>query len=328
MHESHIKKLGGQLCLIILALAVLAGCTATPQETSLPPAEASPTTKVIAPSLIPTQETTATPYITLIPQYTPTPRLITPAPPEGTFTDQSVVSPDGNWTALPDFETLPDGYRVSLRVFNKDKSVVWTPMDYKGDGLGYVFPMAKRWSADSRYFYYVESIASDGCSEIFPTDQRWLQLDTQTGKVETIEMATGRGHAFSPDEKIQAYTTVSGPLALVLLDIQTKIEQKVVLLPEVPDSENAQGGNIIWSPDGESLILAISSANICDNPEVTFYLMIVQLADSKVKLLYQGEDYVRALQWSPDGKVLVMDWNSRSWWMDAETGKITTAPLK
>ena len=327
MHESHIKKLGGQLCTAILALAVLAGCTATPQETSLPPAEASPTPKVIVPSLIPTRETTATPYITLVPQYTPTPRLITPAPPEGTFADQSVVSPDGNWTALPAFETLPDGYRVSLRVFNKDESVVWTPMDYKGDGLGYVFPMAKRWSADSRYFYYAESIASDGCSEFFPTDQNWLQLDTQTGKVATIEMAAGRGHAFSPDEKIQAYTTISAPLTLVLLDNQTMTEQKVELLPDEPDSENAQGGNIVWSPDGEKVILTISSANICDNPEVTFYLMTVQLADSAVKLLYQGEDYVRTLQWSPDDKVLVMDWNSRSWWMDAETGEITSAPL-
>lgn len=327
MHENHIEKLGRHLCAIIFALAVLAGCTNAPQITSLPPVETSPTPKAIAPLSTPTQKTTATPYITLVPQYTPTPRLITPAPAEGTFADQSVISPDGNWAALPAFETLPDGYRVSLRVFNKDESVVWTPMDYKGDGLGYVFPMAKRWSADSRYFYYAESIASDGCSEFFPTDQSWLQLDTQTGKVEKIELAAGRGHAFSPDEKIQAYTTLSAPLALVLLDIQTMTEQKVELLPDEPESENAQGGNIVWSPDGENLILAISSANICDNPEVTFSLMSVQLADSTVKLLYQGKDYIRALQWSADGKVLVMDWNSRSWWMDAETGEITTAPL-
>ncbi|MHB0987790.1 MAG: hypothetical protein ACYC3P_03880 [Bellilinea sp.] len=327
MFDSRIKKFGGQLLSIIFGLAFLAGCTNAPQKTSLPPAEASPTTKVIAPSLTPTQKITATPYITLVPQYTPTPRLITPAPAEGTFADQSVVSPDGNWTALPAFETLPDGYRVSLQVFNQDESIVWTPVDYKGDGLGYTYPSPKRWSADSRYFYYVELNVVDGCGEFFPTDQIWLQLDTQTGTVEPIDLPVGRGHMTSPDESFLAFTSATAPLELVLLDVQTQTEQKVTLLPDETENQNAQGGSIVWSPTGDGLILAVASGNICDSPLPSFSLISVKAADLKVKVLYVGKDYIQPLRWSADGKVLVKDWNSKSWWMDAETGETTSAPL-
>ena len=326
MLGKHTRNLGGHLFPVILALAVLTGCTNLSQTTSLPPVEASPTSAVVMPSQPSTPAATATPRITLVAKYTPTPRLITPAPAEGTFTDQSVVSPDGNWTALPAFEILSDGYRVSLRVFNKDESVVWTPVDYKGDGVGYIFPFPKRWSSDSRYFYYVESIAGDGC-DFFPTDQSWLGLDTQTGKIETVDLPAGRGHMSSPDESILAFTSAAAPLELVLLDVQSRTEQKVNLLPDAPENQSAQGGRIVWSPDGKKLILAVSSANFCDNPEVKFYLMSVHLEDLKVTVLIQGKVFNRPLKWSTDGKVLVMDWNSKSWWMDTATGEITSAPV-
>ena len=323
MLGKHTRNLGGHLFPVILALAVLTGCTNLSQATSLPPVEASPTSAVVVPLSSLTQSMTNTPRITLVPKYTPTPRLITPAPAEGTFADQSIISPDGSWTALPAFETLSDGYRVSLRVFNKDESVVWTPMDYKGDGVGYIFPFPKRWSDDSRYFYYVELITGSG--EFFPIDQSWLQLDTQTGKVAVVGLPVGRGHMTSPDESILAYTTSTAPLGLVLVDVQTQTELKVPLFLNPQENQNAQAGSIVWSPSGDVLILAVANG-INDSPHPTFSLVSVQRTDLKMTILYQGKDYVRPMQWGADNKVLVKDWNSKSWWINAADGKITPAP--
>jgi hypothetical protein len=101
----------------------------------------------------------------------------------------------------------------------------------------------------------------------------------------------------------------------------------VTLLPDAPENQNAQGGRIVWSPAGDELILAVASGNFCDSRLPIFTLVSVKLADLKIKVLYEGTDYLRSLQWSADGKVLVMDWNSKSWWMDAVDGKITPAPV-
>ncbi len=155
------------LFLFIILLAACSDTQSTPDQVIILPSITAPLPDQTAPE---STAVTATPLITLVAKYTPTPRLITPAPSEGTFLDQSVISPDGQWTALPAFETLATGYRVSLTITNHDKSVVWTPVDYNGEGLGYTFPSPKRWSADSRHFYYLESTVADGCGDFYPVD--------------------------------------------------------------------------------------------------------------------------------------------------------------
>lgn len=310
---------------LLIMVLILAGCSGSGQISNPTETEATGLDEFVEPTQPLASTPTIPPIKTLAPHYTPTPRLITPAPAEGTFPDQSMVSPDGLWTALPLFETLSDGYQVSLRVFNKDKSVVWTPVDYKGEGLGYLAPTPKRWSADSRYFYYAESTVSDGCSDFLPLEDSWKQLDILTGMVTPFELPAGRGHQFSPDETLLAYTTALPPLELVVRDVSTQTEKRVVLLP-AETVDDVQGGRILWSPTGDELILAIQAGKVCEGQKPAYYLLVVHLEDMKLRTMYEGEDYLFPLTWDASRKILVKDWNSKSWWIDAVTGEITTAP--
>lgn len=324
-YTGHLSK-GYLWSSIFFLSAVLAGCRASEQLPIEDTYVVTPSAVIIESTLPHTFSPTAAPIKTMVPKFTPTPGLITPAPAEGTFADQSVDSPDGEWTALPQIELLSDGYQISLQVFKKDKSVVWKPVDYKGEGLGYSFPTPKHWSSDSRYFYYVDQEVVDGCGEFFPVEKAWKRLDTQTGEVDAIDLPLGRGHAYSPDDSMLAYTTAETPLQLVIQELQSEEEQLIPLLPDVQYQVNAQGGKIVWSPEGDALILAAATGNICDDPLPTFYLFSLQITDMRPVSLYEGKDYIRPLEWDTSGKILVKDWNSKSWWIDAVSGKITTAP--
>ncbi|MRS03779.1 hypothetical protein EG832_11250, partial [bacterium] len=264
------------LFLFIIFLASCSNTQSTPDQVNILPSITAPSSEHTA--TLPSDET-ATPLITLVAKYTPTPRLITPAPSEGTFLDQSVISPDGQWTALPAFETLASGYRVSLTITNRDKSVVWTPVDYKGDGLGYSFPNPKRWSADSRYFYYLESTVADGCGDFYPVDKNWQRIDVQTGVVDRIDLPPGRGHMSSPDESLLAYTTDSKDVDLVILTTTDQSEIKIPLPIIAAKDQVPQAGGIRWSPDGKQLILAAATGDICGPSAIEFYLFTVQVSD-------------------------------------------------
>lgn len=312
---------------ILVFIVFLSGCSSKGTSTI----EVSPNasaTEVISPTTpILTQAPTAESARTLVPYFTPTPRMITPAPAEGTVIDNAMVSPDGEWTALPIYENLSNGYKISLQIFNKGESIVWTPVDTKGEGLGYLAPSPRRWSADSRYFYFVESRVSDGCADFSPVEDAWQRVDVQTGEVTQFELPAGRGHQISSDETMLAYTTLEAPLELVVLNLTDQTEKRVVLLPdEIAEDMDAQGGRIVWSPDGTELILAVQIGNICEGQTPEFSLQVVQVEDMKVRALYQGEDFLSPLTWDETEKILVKDWSLRSWWIDAVDGAVTTAP--
>jgi len=310
----------------VVLTVLLVGCSNTPPVTNQP-ALAEPTIPSASVATKPPLPTnTSTPQITMVAKYTPTPRLITPAPSEGTFLDQSVVSPDGQWTALPAFETISTGYRVSLTISNTDKSIVWTPVDYQGEGLGYSFPKPKRWSADSRYFYYLESTVVDGCGDFYPIETNWRRIDVQTGKVDAIDLPAGRGHMFSPDETTLAYFPENSPTDLVLLDVITQTQTRISL-PITPDEGQVpQAGGTLWSPTGDRIVLAAANGKICEAKQLEFYLISLHISDLDVATLYQGKDSIRPLTWGANDKVRVMDWNSKSWWIDSTSGDLTTAP--
>jgi len=311
---------------ILFSAILLAGC-ANWQVPSEAPTEVETSPSTIPPATPTLHQTSSpTPLITLVANYTPTPKMITPAPSEGTFIDQSINSPDGEWTALPAFETLSTGYRVSLTITNKDKSIVWTPVDYQGDGLGYSFPKPKRWSADSRYFYYLESAVVDGCGDFYSIETNWQRFDVQSGQVDKFDLPAGRGHMFSPDESTLAYIPETAPTDLVLLEVSTQTETRVALPITLEDGQIPQAGGILWSPDGDQIILAAANGNICETKQLEFYLISINISDLEVATLYQGKDFIRSLAWGTNGKVRVMDWNSKSWWIDSTSGEITTAP--
>lgn len=129
----------------------------------------------------------------------------------------------------------------------------------------------------------------------------------------------------SPDETLLAYSTLSAPLELVLMELSSQDEKRVELLSgEV--ALDAQGGRVLWSPAGDELMLAVQTGKVCEGQKPAYYLLLVKVEGMKVRSLYQGEDYLAPVKWDESGKILVTDWSRRSWWMDAASGEVTTAP--
>jgi Tol biopolymer transport system component len=252
--------------------------------------------------------------------------LITPAPAEGTYADPSVKSPDGRWTALPAFETLSSGFHISLQVFNADKSRMWKPVDTTGDGLGYISPRPKHWSADGRYFYFSEVMTADGCSDVFPVENGWKRLDLETGAVDAYSLPEGRSHAFSSDDQFLAYTTAGSPVDLVVMDQISQTEKRIALPISAETGMQPEAGGTLWSPDGSSLVLVGLTGSLCQSPLPEFSLLTVNLSDMSVKPLAVGTNFIRPLKWGVEGKILVSDWNSKTWWILSSTGAITAAP--
>lgn len=321
------SKVRIEFWVLILAF-ILVGCSNQSAKPGIPTVvlEATLTPTAALPSATIAPTVLSTPLITMVAVYSPTPALITPAPAEGTFTDGSVKSPDGKWTALPAFETLTNGYHVSLEVFNKDKSVVWKPVDYTGDGLGHTSPVPEHWSADGLYFYYSELIVPDGCADVYPIEKEWKRLDLKTGVVDTFPLPEGRSHALSQDDQFLAYTTATKPVELILVTQSDKSEKRIALPIKAEADQEPESGGIIWSQDGKSLVLVGMTGSLCQPPMPEFSLLTVNPADMTVNSIYQGKDFISPLEWSSDGKIRVSDWNRRSWWIFAFNGAITSAP--
>jgi len=324
---SRFNKIG--LAGWLILLFALTGCAVQGEDGKV--ATAIPSATVGQPTVILTstpKTSTATPLATFVAQYSPTPALITPAPAEGTFADPAVVSPDGKWTALPGFETLSTGYRISLKIFTADKSIIWTPVDVTGDGLGYISPVPKHWSADSHYFYYSDTLVTDGCTNLFPLEKVWKRVNVESGQVDVFPIPSGRSHAYSPDDLALAYIPDSAPDQLIILNIADKTEQKIPL-PKPNDSQTPlQAGDIRWSPDNRSLVYTVIHGSLCAATRPDFFLQTVNRSDLTVKTIYHGAEYLRSLEWASADKILVMDWSHRSWWVTAVTGEITTAPVR
>lgn len=310
---------------ILVIAAILTGCSSTGMSPEGNDTATVPTAPITSSPSIPTVTPTSLPMRTLVPQFSPTPRLITPAPSEGTVIDNSLVSPDGQWTASPEYEDVSNGYHISLRIFNQDNSVVWMPVDYTGEGLGHMAPIPRRWSNDSRYLFYAESTVYDGCADFLPLEDTWQQLDVETGEVNAFPLPYGRGHQISPNEIYLAYTTAEEPLTLVILDLTTQAEKRAVLLP-AETGKDGQGGRILWSPAGDELLLAVQTGNVCEGQKPAYFLLKVQVEDMMVSTLHQGEAYYAPQKWDESGRILIMDWSRRSWWIDAASGEVTTAP--
>jgi hypothetical protein len=131
---------------------------------------------------------------------------------------------------------------------------------------------------------------------------------------------------FSPDESLLAYTTDAAEVELIIVTAVDQNEIKIPLPIIAAKDQIPQAGGIRWSPDGKNLVLAAASGDICASSAIEFYLFTIQVSDHSVETLYQGKDFIRPLEWSSAGKVRVMDWNSKSWWVNYGTGEITTAP--
>lgn len=239
---------------------------------------------------------------------------------------QSIESPNREWIAQTTFEQeIYNGYHVEFTVFRKDGTKTWTIMDYRDDGVGYRYAQLHQWSNDSQYFYFTgDRVAGGGC-DFFPVDSKWQRLNVDTGQIIDFLLPLGRGHVISPDESTIAYASLDTPLHISLCNIQSGQEQRL-LLPIDPNIKAAQAGDILWTQDGNAVILSIATGN-CNSSSLNFYLMRVDINSLDViDLVGDSKDLLRSLRLESPNHLLIRDWNGYTWWIDATSGKPTGAP--
>jgi hypothetical protein len=257
---------------------------------------------------------------------TSTPVLKTPPPtpnPSYSLQVQSMESPNGEWVAQATFEQeIGKQYHIQFTVSRKDETKVWTILDYWGDGEGYTYAQLHRWSNDGQYFYFTgDRIAGGGC-DFSPIDSKWQRLNIDTGKITDFTLPAGRGHAASPDESTIAYASPDIPLYVSLDNVQSGQEQKVFL-----PTDSAQIGDILWTPDGKAIILSVVNGDLCGSSRPTFSLIRVDINSLKItELASNSQDLLRPIQVELPNYLLIKDWNGYTWWIDATSGKPTTAP--
>jgi len=260
---------------------------------------------------------------------TSTLNLKTPAPtvdPAHILQVESMEAPNREWIAQTTFEQeMYEEYHVQFTVSQKAGTKTWTIMDYWGAGIGHSYAQLHQWSNNSQYFYFTgDRVAGGGC-DFFPIDSKWQRLNVITGQVSDFLLPLGRGHAISPDESTIAYTSPDTPVHILLYDIHSAQEQKVLLSID-PNLEAAQAGDILWTLDGSAVILSMATGD-CNSSTLNFYLMRVDINTMDItELVGKSKDLLRPVRLESTNHLLIRDWNGYTWWMDATSGEPITAP--
>ncbi len=251
-----------------------------------------------------------------------------PDPAELTMMVEQYPSPDGRFQATlsqsdPVIVNGSEQFYTSLVVEGGTTS--WKPVDeWRGYGLGYVYPIIQQWSDDGRYLYYSNITSFDGCM-IFNSGMDLHRLDVTNGRTDLL-LDTGLTNnlALSPDESQIAYTQFNGQdVVVVLRDAATGKEQSVAVATAAAD---AQSGNIFWSPDGSFFLLAVAH-NPC-SANWTHSIVRVTVARgglTAVTLIEKDARQFTILEWlgAAQGEVRLQAKDGSAWLLDVNSGELT-----
>ena len=310
-------------------LLLCAGCVAPMNASNTPSLSITVLpTKDLSPAMMTVtsiKRATVLPTKTIMP--TSKPALITPPPPQNSTSIQAMVSPNAEWIAQTSFDQPGEQYHIQFKLFRKDGTKTWTIVDYWQSGLGYSYPQLHHWSQDSLYFYSSERWIADGGCELFPIEVTWQKIDIETGQVVDFALPLGRGHAISPDDTVIAYVSADAPPYFYLRDLKSGREQKLLLPVRKGESEQAEAGNIVWSPAGDAIVLTISNGNFCNSSKLDFSLVRVNIPSLELnELIPINRDLLRPLKWVQPNYILISDWNGYTWWINATNGQPTLSP--
>ena len=347
---SYLHKV---ICLYLACLLLLAGCrpaparvatpppsptqipasTSTPKPTlhpsdapTLPPQQTSTPTRSPSPTRVPE---TPTPTELSLPVWTPIPskRLApTPDPSQTKVNSFSTQSPDGVWVltitnAIPAVDK--DGVQTSDKAYDQiklaraDGSVEWILLhewSYYGLGSGSYRPLL--WSPIGEFLYLTYQAIPDGCQG-FVNGENLLKVDLNNGEMSEILPSVGLWLSLSPDEKTVAYPGY-GDRGLVLHDLATGAEMEVKIDP----GREYSAGHIIWSADGQDLVLTLSLDFCTPEPKSAILWVDGDTLETAV-LVKEDERRFFTAAWPEPGKVMLKDRNDHVWWLDLESGEIT-----
>ena len=232
------------------------------------------------------------------------------------------VSPDKKWVANGMAALPADGgeeYYTELVVANTNGLITWSSSKMLPMGLGYTTPRPLQWSKDGRYLYYTNRPVPDGCA-LFVNGSDLLRLDLTSGQVSQIVPAIGLWLSLSPDERTLAYIGY-GPRGLVLRDLASDAEREVKL--DFPDW--TQLGQIVWSPDGNSLALT-AAHEPCGSSDwgLSGSVLKVDVKSLNVTtLLARDRRMLKTIEWPTADRIGLEDRANREWWMDPADGLLT-----
>ena len=300
--------------LLLCAVVGLVGC-GTPPAT-LQPGQESPTpvTPMATARALPTA--TEPPTRTALPTQTPIPELLmTPYPTRTLSNTVSLESSDRLW--LAESSVWQDGDQISslFVVHRVDGSVTWeVHRDTQVSSVDYSTVFLHHWSGDSRYLYYSSYWMSGGHCEAFLADTAWQRLDVTTGRSVAFPLPAGLAHAISPDDLWMAYVASDHPMAVSVASLDGS-NPRAIDLPMPPGSEQPQLGGIVWSSNGNALVLSVVSGDTCSTGPVTssVYRIDVMSGDAAV-LVRESPDPVFVQTWPNGGRILVGN-HEGMWWI-------------
>ncbi len=235
-------------------------------------------------------------------------------------------SPDGNWTA---YFFGYDVEKFRLSVANFGNTTIWNVNQTNVGGEAFT---PYRWSQDSRYLYFNIFVAIDGYVPFYQ-GAGLQRLDVLNGTVSEI-LSSGyvsdpTHHVYrwnfvpfslSPDDKQLAYTNNSdNETQLVIRDIRTGNERSLSF------KEYSNAGSIIWSPQQDQIVLAVTKGTNWSNTLCSIELVEVDSLTSRT--LVKDEDLVfDPIVWINKHTILLKERGGRYLYLDITTEKLSPAP--
>jgi hypothetical protein len=344
----------GLFLLVLLSLAACVPAAGTPVATPTLAPNATPIPTLVStpavalpetPTVTPTEASTA--VGTAMSAFAPTlnPALVTIEPPADPNSPlkfvTTLVSPDATWIAEYLLEEATQGtphptldptvqagnpaiYHQTFHVYRQDRAKTWTVEDTFFYGEGYSYPHLLDWSKDSRHLYFRHDIA--GTCSTLPGRGDLNRLDVTTGNVEPLDLPLGSQHRISPDERWMAYVGPEKSLDLEIQDLQTGTLRTVAMPEPGPQDEHWAAGVIAWSPDSQSLAITIVHGDLCSGNPIGVWVARLDLAQMHWTLLIENSPkLIWEKRWPVADKIWLNGWQG-SYWIDALTGQIATAP--
>jgi hypothetical protein len=213
-----------------------------------------------------------------------------------------------------------DSYYANLTVTDTAGTSGWVVVDsWAPYGLGYTVPRPFHWSNDGNYLYITNDPAPDGCA-LFVNGSDLKRVDLSSGEVTQIVEPVGPWLSLSPNETKLAYLSWDGDRPLVVRDLASGAENAIKLPVSDP---NWQAGNVVWSPDGDKLVLTIANTPCSGGWARSTSIVQVNLGTLEAKPVIEDDDRLLVTtEWPEPSTIVLQDQNDNQVKMNAETGQI------
>lgn len=236
-------------------------------------------------------------------------------------------SPDDRWQATAAYSdpliiSDQEKYYASLTVTNGE--TVWTPIaEWRNYGLGYTWPSIVQWSTDGSSLYYTNEVLPDGCA-VFANGTDLYRLDVVDGQVtELIPPGRTLNFALAADESAVAYTQFAGGQYSLVVQDTTGGAKRSMIIAET-GQDRVQPGNILWSPDGTQIFLAVAY-NDC-SPTAAHSILRIDGETMAATTLIEKDDRLFFILDMPDleqNELRLSDKDGQTWRLDIVSGKLT-----